>query len=232
MARKQAVASIQAEPLQHDDEFPLDTEELVQDLEERTSDSVAAAANTEPWRATVESIQGEMAALRRENEQLRRAIPTAQPAQNKKDLEEPDWDKLLFDNPREALKLHGERVAADVESRLTARYQRDQGTKNFWNDFYGKYPDLREDHDLVQQTLETNFADLGTLSIPQALQKLSVLTRDRILRYSGKGRNPNRRVLVEGAGPALPKRVQAEPSKISTLGDLIRANRKRRAAAV
>lgn len=203
------------------------------------SENVEALAEGEPKAASIEpvklsemdSIRGEMAALRRENEQLRRSVPPAQPAKPVEPDAEVDWDKLLYENPKEAFRLHGEVVKNQVKAELTAQYQRDQGAQSFWRDFYVKHPDLREDHDLVQQTLESNFVDISPLPVSQALEKLALLTRERIVRYSGRAKSPTKRVVVEGSGRPLPVAAPSRDNEITSLSDLIRANSRRRRGA-
>lgn len=220
---------------------PTDGQETTGTEDEDTGHGEGSAAETQaggegaselaPSRAELEAFRGEMAALRRENESLRRSIPPAQPAAAAAADPEIDWEKLLYENPKEALRLHGEHVKAEVKAELTGQYQRDQGARSFWQEFYDKYPDLRDDHDLVQQTLETNFKDMATLSVPKALKKLAALTQDRILRYSGKGKTSGKKAVVEGSGSGLPKKPVEEKQEISSLSDIIRARRKQRGLA-
>lgn len=203
---------------------PLDPEPAAP-VSEPAEQPPAPAAEPPPWKTELDSFRSEVAALRRENAQLRQAIPptvAAQPPQP----EEPDWDKLFFDSPKQALDMFGDRIVRKIKTELTAQYQRDQGAQGFWRDFYVKHPDLREDHDLVQSTLESNFADISPLSIPQALERLALLTRERIVRYSGKAKVPVKRPTVEGGGTPAPTRILNEGPRPSTLSDLIRGRRK------
>lgn len=174
------------------------------------------------------AIQAQLDALKQENERLRRAIPPVTAAAPAAPPPEVDWDKLLFENPKEALRIHGEQVGKDVEKRLTERYQRDQGTQRFWTDFYAKHADLKSDGDLVQATLEANFEALASLPVDKAIDRVAQLTRDRISRYSKKATRKTPQ--VEGAGSPMPR-----PTSPTTLADAIPKSlsdsiRRRRAA--
>jgi hypothetical protein len=141
---------------------------------------------------------------------------------------EPDWDKLLFDNPKEALRLHGERVARDIEAKMTKRYQQDVGERDFWTEFYRDNPDLKNDDDLVKATMQKNMAELAVLVVPDASKKLAELTRARILGYAqlnGRQPRPATRTRVEGQGSTTERQPAPEPERPATLGDVLKARR-------
>lgn len=174
-------------------------------------------------------IRRELAALRQENAALRQSIPPSQPRQQQVEPEEePNWEELIFSDPNQAMKLHGERVARQVESKLRAEYQREQSSSRFWNDFYKAHGDLKEDHDLVEATLSKNFSTLANIPVADAIEQLADLTRQRILRYSGKAKKSRKRPTVEGS--TTPRKVQAPAPKPqqTTLIDLIKARKERR----
>lgn len=158
-----------------------------------------------------------------------------QEAPKKDPFDDVDFEKLIFQDPQKALKMHAEMVRDQVKQEMTQMYQREQGTQKFWNDFYQANPDLKDDHDLVEMTLNANLNDLIDEPVPQAIEKLADLTRQKILRYSGKGQNkddgksPKRqKAQAEGASRPAPKQPPQEEPGPSTLSDLIRARNKRR----
>jgi len=181
-----------------------------------------------PRRDRLSALEDENQRLRNDMDNLRRSVPPVQPRNDPvPPNEEPDWETFLFENPRGALEEFGRRVEERVTTRLTRQYQQDQGTTRFWQDFYREHGDLQPDHDLVQMTLNANLGDLSNMPIPQAMSKLADLTRQRIMRYSKK--STGRKATVEGNDPPQPRRVpQEEPTKIVTLGDMLKARRTQR----
>lgn len=180
-------------------------------------------------------IEREMELLRRENDDLRRRVPPANAREPDPEDEEPDWDELIFKSPKEAMRLHGERVRKQVAQELRQEYQQDQGTTQFWNDFYTAHRDLKDDDDIVQMVLSSNLAKLGGMPVSDAMDELADLTRKRIMAYSNrKGRKPGDRTAVEGASAPSHRRSTPEAPKAITLSDIIknrRAGRRKAASA-
>jgi hypothetical protein len=167
----------------------------------------------------------------------RPAAPSPQPPEPPP-AAEPDWDKLIFDKPAETLKLYGDKIKREVTQELTKRYQTETGYREFWSDFYQKNPDLSNDSDLVQTTMNKHLAELADLTVPQASARLAELTRTRILGYAGmNGRKPaprsNGRTAIEGAAPPVAKpNTPVTPKGPTTLGDLLRNRRANRSRAI
>lgn len=183
-----------------------------------------------PVDPALKAVQDQLAATQRELDNVRRQIPPPQPKFQQQE-EEPDWDKLLYDDPKKAMQLHGEMIARRVTQDLTTRYERDKGTDKFWNNFYEKHKDLKPDDDLVKVLLQANLASLANIPVDEAMDKLADLTRDRILRYSG-GRAPSgKKVRVEGAEPPSSKKPEPDTNKPTSLSDIIKARRTKRATA-
>lgn len=196
----------------------------------------------EPRTVSKEAYDQLAARLEETQRQLRRiekSIPPnnagqQQEQQKKKDpMDEVDFEKMLFQDPQKALKIHADMIRNQVKDEMTQMYQREQGTQKFWNDFYQQHPDLKDDRDLVEMTLNANLNDLIDEPVPQAIDKLADLTRQKILRYSGKGQNKDsekkssrKKAQVEGAANRTPPPAPQEDDGPSTLSDLIRSRQK------
>ena len=154
---------------------------------------------------------------------LRRQIPPSTPKTPApgRVQEKTDWGNLMFQDPDKAAQLLKEEAKREIREEMTTTYQRDQGQRQFWQEFYEAHPDLKEDRDLVTTTLNGNLADLANIPVEQAMGKLAELTRNRILRYRNK---PTQRARAEGAAPPTPRRVEPDV-KVPTLGDVIKARR-------
>lgn len=175
------------------------------------------------------AINSRLAALEAENERLRRSIPPPAPVSHQPQsdpFDEVDWETELYRDPKETLRRYGEIVEQRVERRLTAKYQQERGQSKFWEDFYRENKDLKKDHDLVQATLQSNMSALANIPVPEAMEKLADLTRERIMRYSGK--TSGRKARIEGNDPPQPRPQPREERTVVTLGDIIRNRREAR----
>jgi len=214
--------------------FPEDGDQLELDIQdddpvEETPLEPAAKVEVDP--KLLETLQQQVADQRKEMDALKRAMPPAVPKTTTAvATADPDWDNLLFNNPKEAMKLHAKMVREEVTKELRADYQRDQGTKAFWDKFYAKNKDLKDDHDLVEVTLNTHLPDLANIPTDDAMEKLSELTRERILRYAGASNRKGKgtKAKVEGAEPPLLTKPKPTGAQITTLSDLIKARSKGR----
>lgn len=181
------------------------------------------------------SLEERLARLEGENAALRQALtrPAEVKPTQKQAEPEPDWEKLLYDDPKGFVGTLSDRIAKQVSTELGTKYQRDQGEKEFWSDFYAENDDLREDRDLVQATLNSNISILGDLPVSQARKKLADLTRERIMRYTGKREKKDDagKARVEGARSPRPPKTPPETSKVVTLSDIIRSRRANRMKA-
>jgi hypothetical protein len=187
----------------------------------------------DPVKRQLSELQSKFDRQERELQELRRAAqPPAPPSKDPDD--DIDWDQEFFNSPKKALARHAEIVEKRVTNRLTSAYQRDRSTQTFWDQFYDKHPDLKQDHDLVDVTLKSNLAEMSSMPVTQAMERLADLTRDRILRYAGGGTKPRApKARAEGASPPAPKspKKPAESDTVLSITDLIRRNKDRRRKA-
>lgn len=227
---------MQADPPNAMEGFPDDGDEF-----EEAAPPAPAPEPPAPPADSNADLRARLDRLERENESMRRLIPPAAPkpppvpnpaAQD--DFDSVDWDRELFANPKEALRK-AVKIATDTTTKqLRSEYQRDKGTREFWDKFYGKHPDLRDDHDLVEVTLNSNLADLANIPVEDVYGKLAELTRQRILRYAGgAARKTTPKARAEGAGgtPVTPAPAAPAPrSEVTSISAFIRERRQRRRA--
>ena len=185
----------------------------------------------------IASLEAQIEALKGQIPPPRRAEPAI--VEEKDPFDEVDWDQELFQNPKAALKkavqMGAERAARAVETKLRGEYQQDRNQTRFWDRFYAANPDLEKDDDLVRATLSANMGKLGGMAIPDAVEQLGALTRQRIAGYvdrATKGRA--KKATVEGAGTSLPNsRVQQQQRQEppQTLSQIMKVRRAKRARA-
>lgn len=185
---------------------------------------------TPPVDPAVTELKTKIEAQQRELDQLKRATPPPQPKAPELKKDETDWEKLLFENPAEYTRLLKEQTSKEIEAKLRGEYQRDKSTTAFWERFYTANKDLKQDHDLVEVTLNANLSELANIPIAEAIEKLADLTRTRILRYAGDGPK-GKKARVEGANPPSPPRAPPEPTEVTSLSDIIKRRKAKRASA-
>lgn len=219
---------------EHGDEYEEDEEALEPNEEDQEGEEDAPEDQKEPPEPKKDSLEERLARIEGENAALRAAIARPQDIRLPEKVEEPepDWEKLMYDDPKGFVNTLSGRIAKQVSSELGNKYQKDQGEKDFWNEFYDENSDLKEDRDLVQATLTRNINILGDLPVSQARKKLADLTRERIMGYKRERKDDaTPKVRVEGArSPKAPKKA-AEDNKIVTLSDIIRSRRAKRMKA-
>jgi hypothetical protein len=227
MAKKQPHSSLMNTDEQTFGGFPQDGDEYNEEHEEHTEEHTLQTSEDD----RLAQMQRQIEDLKRANDQLRGMIPPTNPnppapAQVE---EEPNWEETFFSDPNGTLRAFGERVAKQVEDRLTRKYQQEQGTNRFWSEFKEKHPDLADDTDLVSATLNANFASIANMPVDEAIDRLADLTRQRILRYSknSNGGTKSRKAVAEGENPPQPRPTAPAQTNVTTLSDLIRARRAR-----
>jgi hypothetical protein len=102
------------------------------------------------------------------------------------DTDPVNYEELLFTDPNEALRLHGEEVADKVTKEITGAYQQDQARQIFWDDFYIDSPELKEESHIVKMVMEQHWDVLKDLKGKTVRKKLAELTQEEILRLANK----------------------------------------------
>jgi len=180
----------------------------------------------------VAELQRQMDEMKRTHDkeiaELRRATPPVEPKTKKDEPEPTDWDNLLFTKPKDAVAQIKKEAKEEVQREMRAEYQRDQGTRKFWADFYTSNPDLKDDDDLVQLVLSGSMSELANVPVKQAIKRLGDLTRDRILRYAGGKPRGGKRAMVEGSNPPRQRTREPEVAEVTSLSEIIRARKERR----
>jgi hypothetical protein len=161
--------------------------------------------------------------------------------------EEPDLDRIWYENPSLAARIIEERTA----QRLTHQYRQDQEAnrreqvmKEFVGGMYESHPELRGEDQLVAYVLQRDGERIGALKIPEAREALAKGVRDEIFRMEKRagdmrtreeGREPpaaSRAVVEGGSGSsregARTPREREEAGGPKSLTDLLRQRREAR----
>jgi len=145
---------------------------------------------------------------------------------------EPDINTLWFENPQAAYQ----KIVTDVETKIEAKYRQDQAYRSFWDGFYRKHDDLREDDWVARTVFQEHFEDLAGLTPDNAQEKLGELTREKILKLTRKVKSSDdsrpRPTLLEPASGDRPPRVAREEDEgPNSISELIAQRRAARRAA-
>lgn len=191
---------------------------------------------------------GKLRRLEQEIGELRsgRAKPAAASADEDEDAELTEAERLLFTEPKKAMKLLEARAVKKAESTLTRRYVAAEAERSFWGGFNKQYPELADVEWLVRQVAEERSSDLEGLTVAEGAPKLAKWANDRLRTLVKKvdpasGGRPKTRSSVEGGGsadsgrqPARPAARREEPEKesnILSLTDILKQRRQARRQA-
>lgn len=219
--------------------FPEDGDEAVVDppepaeqvdTEDEELEELEEQERSDPSAAMQRQIDQMRADHAKEIADIKRTIPPVTP---KEPTEKPktSYKDLIFTDPDKAVEQIQKDAVEMATTQLRGQYERDQGQKKFWDKFYDKHKDLKEDQDLVELTLNSNLSSLANIPVDDAMKKLADLTRERIIRYSGGTRPKGKKAVAEGSSPPSERRAPAIGAEVTSLGDVIRARRRKRATA-
>ena len=212
----------------HGDPYPED-----EDLDEELEQEFDETDELERPEDRVARLERDVVELREQNKLLQRAIPPTAPARDPEPTEdEPDWDALLFQDPKGTLELYGNRVAEKVKRELRGEYNTNESTKRFWADFDSKNKDLKGDRKLVEFVMQEHFNELANIPVDKAIEKLADLTRQQIMQYSNRGGGKRKsRAVAEGADtPRTRAEPTPEPVATASLSALLTKRRQARRA--
>jgi hypothetical protein len=190
------------------------------------------------------SLEEQMADMRAENarltglvEGISKAKPAPQPAPKKAEKPKRDWEKMLFEDTEKGVEALRQDIKEEILDEVRAGYVSDQGNKDFWRDFYDANKDIKkaDDHDLVNALLHKHMDVLGDLQVDEAIKRLGDLTRERIMKYTGKTKkpaDPKSKARVEGASEPSKKPQKTEEDNVVSLSDIIRGRKTARAKAM
>lgn len=178
----------------------------------------------------MEQMRQEISSLRREIREKKVEQKAKSPEPKKQ--EEIDWDKAFLEDANRAMADFKKSIIEEVRAEVVSEYSTDQNQREFWNQFYHDNPDLKEDRDLVEMTMQSNLADLAEMPASEAAVKIAELTRERILRYSSKKPKGQSRTFAEGGGgQKAPTEPKEEENNVTTLSDVIKQRRQKRFGA-
>lgn len=156
-----------------------------------------------------QAYEAERTRLQQENERM---------ASKPDDPSEPvptsdDFDEQFWVNPRQAVQSLLAEERKQIEQDMEDKYRKTEAQKEFWNNFYEQYPELKNDSDIVEMILNKNYDELSQLEVPKAMEELATRASKRIGKQlksgGGSGRSANDRTETE---PATPGQRQPKPA--------------------
>lgn len=149
-------------------------------------------------------------------------------------VDPPRYQRELLEYMDAAVSAREKKLREDYEQARTqdkAEEQRQKTWQAYVGRFYESNPDLKGEEDLVDLVWKSHFTELKDLSLDDGFTKLANLTRERMLRYTGKVRTPEESPThLESSGPRAPAPRRSEDEKPSSLSSIIRARQARQRA--
>jgi hypothetical protein len=151
---------------------------------------------------------------------------------NKKTNDEPqdfDWGESLMNDPGRTLGLLAQSIEKKVKDDLRVEHQQFTAQTNFWRNFYGRHPELAQDHAVVGEVAAANFEELKGLHTDTGIDRLAELAHERLeatARRHGYGARVRREADVMRGSPEHGSPYTEGPS--GSLGSIIKRNRDRR----
>ena len=134
----------------------------------------------------------------------KRAQPGDQPDPAKTRPQEPNYEDLLYSDPRKFAQVIKEQTRAE----LRAEYEEDQVMREFWDGYGRRHPDLAEEELISRAMFVRHNTELLDLPTKKAQDRLAELVSGEILRISRRGKDngnapkehdTGKRAVVEGA---------------------------------
>lgn len=142
----------------------------------------------------------------------------------------PDYETLLFTNPKEAVRL----IKAEMRDELNGQLASTNAQQSFWTEFYAQNPDLKESDWLVKSILNREMPRMMKMQVPEAIKDLSETVKGEILKLSKVKTEKDPKGEVEGANESGKGRskVVADAGKDSptSLTDVLKGRRAARRA--
>ena len=123
--------------------------------------------------------------------------------------EGPDYETLMFTDPKKAVQLIKEEIRAELNTTLSAT----NAQTAFWTEFYAQNPDLKDADWLVKSILTREMPRMMKMQVPEAIKDLSETVKGEILKLSKVKPAKDPKDEVEGANESRRK-----PSKETDAG--------------
>lgn len=146
-----------------------------------------------------------------------------------------DYTAKFFEDPERALSERDERITKKVKEDIARETKERETLANFWKEFYKTNDDLVGDELIVDAVLSKNVKSLGRLSDTKVGPELAKLTRQELIRITGKSRktgSEDRSSTLEGGSST--KRSAKKPKAdevnkpVVTIAQMLQARRKAR----
>lgn len=178
-----------------------------------------------------QAAEAERQRLQQEKEQMAASRASDNPADP---VDTPDdFDDQFWTNPRQAVQSLLAEERQKIEQDLEEKYRKTEAQKEFWSDFYGKYPELKGDSDIVEMILNKNYSELSQMEVGPAMDELAKRAAHRIGKQlkdrGGSGRSGNDRTDTEpAAAPAGKQPKSSEGDDDAPAGTTLSAVLKQR----
>lgn len=188
-------------------------------------------ATAEALNAFKKTVTDAGVASKAQLDQLTAQVAAAQPkGQPKGEPAAPDYDTLIFTDPKKAVQL----IKDEIRGELNAQLSSTNAQADFWREFYTQNTDLKDADWLVKSILSRDFKKFEKMQVPEAIKALAETVKGDILKLSGKKEKKEPSTELEGGNERRPKpskEGEAESKGSPTsITDVLKARRAARRA--
>jgi hypothetical protein len=230
---------------------PLDTSKLVINPPNRDNQSagmVEVEAGGKKFMVTPEvatAMKQEKEAIKTDYEKrmeklAQQQLQHQQPQQKQPEPQRVKLGERLFEDPDGALEDFRKTIKEEIRSEYLAerqaekqRQQQETGLKEFYNDFFKENKELKDDRELVETILMSNFNRWANLTPDEVKKRLAEKAQETILRHTKANLTPESGLVLESGGgtpaPRMPERKpDADEDGPKSLSQVIKLRRKAR----
>lgn len=158
---------------------------------------------------------------RAQAEQLREQLAALQKGhQDGKPKDAPDYETLLFTDPKAAV----ERLRQEILAEVSGAVSRQQLQERFWSEFYDKNKDLKEFDGYVKFVFQRELPKYGKLEAYAAMDQLATSVKGELLKMSGGKVGSDKKLVGEGGGEKGTSKKGDQSNEVDTVDQVTTAS--------
>jgi hypothetical protein len=134
------------------------------------------------------------------------------------------WNDMFLDNPARA----AQQLIHENNKALRAEYERAQKQNNFWDQLYGRHPNLREEDHLVRTVLQRKFDELSGMPVADAIEELAHHANQEVEKQSKRRAYQSEYTVFRGGPDGSSGMPAFQDPEERSLGAAIKARKEQR----
>lgn len=157
-----------------------------------------------------EAIEAQQAEMARQVERTREEIRAEMsPPSEPSNVSDEDLSEQFWTDPANAVQKIVDKKVSEARQEFEAEQKRTQHQQKFWNDFYSRHPELKEDSDIVEMILDRDYSALKDMEIESAQDELAKRAAKRIGKTLTSGGSGGKKRTTTASGSPTSGRQQA-----------------------